>query len=258
MAIALIVTPATAWAQASDLPIAVAASDTFPAGIGTKAVKDGAVYVDKRGLTLYGMDVRALTGRTGKPFLFCTGACLDSWEPLLAPAGSPVQPTPPGFGGNSRNGPRVAPSGDWTVSEGPQGPQWTYKRVHMVFTRKGDRPGSTAHDGEDVFVWNTLKYIPPAPKISAPLSVQARLVDGAYVLADTQGNLLYTMQTKRCSAACADWQVFPAGMARRGVGAWSVEQGQDYAQWLYHGKPVFKISGTDPAKIPTGGVVLKP
>ena len=38
----------------------------------------------------------------------------------------------------------------------------------MVFIRKGDTPGSTAHDGTDEMIWNSLRFVPPVPEIVAP------------------------------------------------------------------------------------------
>ncbi|RJF94290.1 hypothetical protein D3876_06380 [Sphingomonas cavernae] len=255
--------PAQLWGQASDMDILAAASDRFPEGISVKAVEGDSVYVDRRGLTLYGMDVRAVTGRTGKPFVYCSGPCLDEWQPLLAPPGSTQAPVSPEFGGSriapgGEDAQKASDGGDWTVMPGPAGPQWTYKRVHLVFTRKGDRPGSTAHDGDDSYTWNTLKYVPPVPEFAAPPNVEARFIDGAYVLADTQGNLLFSPKAKSCAEPCAGWLVFASGMARRGMGEWAVRQGEDHAQWVYGGKPVYRIRSSNLADIPAEAVLLNP
>jgi predicted lipoprotein with Yx(FWY)xxD motif len=258
-ALSLAMAPVAVWAQASDLPIPVAASDSFPAGIAVKEAGEGHVYVNRRGLTLYGMDMRAVTGRTGRPALYCTGDCLAEWEPLRAPPGSPLTPIPRQFGGPKVPGekPAAKPIGDWLVMEGPVGPQWVYKQVHMVFTHKGDRPGSVVQDGQDSFVWNTLKYVPPVPKLTAPANVTPRLVKGAYVLADMQGHLLFTPRHKDCADPCK-WRGFASGMARRGMGEWTVRQGEDQAQWVYRGKPVYLAEGKDMADIPAEAVALTP
>lgn len=261
LAIAIVAPSAELRAQASDMKIPAAASDRFPDGISVQQVKDGKVYVDRRGLTLYGMDVRAVTGRTGRPFVFCSGPCLDAWEPLLALPGSTPMPIPPMFGGpRAQEGdpPPAKGDGDWSVVQGPTGPQWAYKRVHLVFTRKGDRPGSTVHDGDDGYTWNTLKYVPPQPELTAPPNVEARFVEGAYVLTDSQGNLLFSAKGKDCAATCANWQAFASGMARRGMGDWGVRQGEDHAQWVYRGKPVYRIRSSAPADIPAEGTLLNP
>lgn len=246
--------PAPLWAQAADLDIPVAAADHFPRGISVKA----RVYTDRRGLTLYGMDMRAATGRTGQPALYCSGDCLTQWEPLLAPRGAPISPLPRAFGGPRQEAPVVEPASansDWTVMEGPAGPQWVYKKVHLVFTRKDARPGSTEHDGADSYLWNSLKYLPPPPKLVAPPDVTARLADGAYVLADAQGNWLFSPKSADCADPCG-WRPHSTGMARGSVGQWSVRQTADFAQWIYRGKPVYRAAPRQP--VPADGVALTP
>jgi predicted lipoprotein with Yx(FWY)xxD motif len=252
--ILLALVPAPLWAQAADLDIPVAAADHFPRGISVRA----RVYTDQRGLTLYGMDMRAATGRTGQPALYCSGECLTQWEPLLAPRGAPVSPVPREFGGPRAPSAAVKPASDnpdWTVIEGPAGPQWVYKKVHLIFTRKGDTPGSTAHDGTDDFLWNSLKYLPPPPRLIAPPDVAARLVDGAYVLADAQGNRLFSPKNKACADPCG-WRPHATGMVRQGVGQWTVRQTADQAQWVYRGKPVYRADPRQP--VPAEGVALTP
>jgi predicted lipoprotein with Yx(FWY)xxD motif len=246
--------PAPLWAQAADLDVPVAAAGQFPRGISVKAH----VYTDRRGMTLYGMDMRAATGRTGQPVLYCSGDCLSQWEPLLAPRGAPVSPVPPAFGGPRGEAATVkAASGnpDWTVMEGPAGPQWVYKKVHLVFTRKGATPGSTEQDGADGYLWNSLKYVAPPPKLTAPSDVAARLLDSAYVLADAQGNWLFSPKHDDCTDPCA-WRPLATGMVRRGVGQWTVRQTADAAQWLYRGKPVYRADPRQP--VPVDGVALTP
>lgn len=252
--ILLVPFPAPLWAQASDLEIPVAAADHFPSGI---AVKDR-VYTDRRGLTLYGMDMRAATGRTGRPALYCSGDCLTQWEPLLAPRGTPVSPIPREFGGPRSGAVTVKAASDnpdWTVVEGPAGPQWVYKKVHLIFTRKGAGPGQTEHDGADDYLWNSLKYVPPPPKLVAPPYVAARLVDGAYVLADAQGSWLFIPKNADCTDPCG-WRPLATGMVRRSVGRWTVRHTADQAQWVYRGKPVYRAAPRQP--VPADGVALTP
>lgn len=257
--LALTVHPDAAWAQASDMPIPAASSDRFPPGIVVRQAGEHKVYADRHGHTLYGMDLRAVVGRTGRATLYCSQDCLTNWEPLLAPPGSEVQPTPHAFGGarSVDQQPVKAAGTDWTVMEGPKGPQWVYKRFHMVFTRKGDRPGSGEHDGEDGYIWNSLKYIPPVPELVAPPNVVPVLVKDAYGLADGQGNLLFSPKGKDCPAPCA-WSGLAAGMARKGIGQWSVRQGGDQAQWVYRGKPVYRSTSANPADIPAEAAMLTP
>lgn len=252
--ILLAFSPAPLRAQAADLDIPVAAADHFPRGISVKA----RVYTDRRGLTLYGMDMRAATARTGQPALYCSGDCLIQWEPLLAPRSAPISPVPRAFGGPRQEVAATKPASDnpdWTVMEGPAGPQWVYKKVHLVFTRKDARPGSTEHDGADGYLWNSLKYLPPPPKLVAPPDVTARLADGAYVLADSQGNWLFSPKSADCADPCG-WRPLSTGMARRSVGQWSVRQTAESAQWVYRGKPVYRADQRQP--VPADGVALTP
>lgn len=64
----------------------------------------------------------------------------------------------------------------------------------MVFTRRGDRAGSTAFDGAEAKTWNTLKFVPPP--LTAPAGIQLlmpdRDPDRDYVLADSEGRELFT------------------------------------------------------------------
>ncbi|MCE7796232.1 hypothetical protein LWE61_06615 [Sphingobium sufflavum] len=274
---------APAWGQASDLPIpAAVAADHFPAGITTRRVGDRMVYVDARGQTLYGMDPRALAGKTGTPFTYCKDACAEMWQPLLAPAGAKAtpgivvpgterrtRPDPAGAGKAEEKAEAPAASaarkdswnGDWAIVEGAQGLQWIYKKVHLVFTRRGEAPGTAAFDGAEDFAWNSLKYVPPAPKLSTPGAVTARFLGDGYVMADRKGRLLFTGD----APAQGGWSPFPAGFANGGSGDWSVGRTGEQAQWLYRGKPVFvadapPVGGDSDAMsaIPTGGSVLRP
>src|SRR5690606_5898951 len=131
----------------------------FPAGISVKELPGGPVYVDARGLALYGLDMRTLLRWGADPSRYCAEECAQIWEPVLAPPGTePNIAFPLGFGSRGRQEhiekmralgfytqPEKAP--DWTVIDGPQGPQWVYKGWHMVFTRKGDESASADHDG---------------------------------------------------------------------------------------------------------------
>jgi hypothetical protein len=152
-------------------PIPAAASAQLPPGISVRQTPAGVVYVDAKGRVLYGMDTNTLRLDTRTPFKHCDAKCQESWEPIAPPPGTPETPaTPLGFGqgfglglggggqargadarvgqagaqggnfiggqGNAQRGGPAMPSGpDWTVSEGPNGPQLVYKRVHLVFAR---------------------------------------------------------------------------------------------------------------------------
>ncbi len=252
-----LLSPSAALAQPVDLPIPPATTTEYPPGISVGKTASGPVYVDAKGRTLYGMDMRTLIRWGADPSKYCKDACAETWEPLLAPSGAvPNIRYPQGFGSTTPPGfvqPQKAP--DWTIIEGPQGPQWVYKGWHVVYTRKGDKRGSTEFEGADHLTWNTLKFVPPVPKIEAPMNVSTIFVDGAYALADKDGRVLFTGQ---CQRNCAGWQPMAGGMASQGTGQWAVNSSGDRPQWTYRGKPVFVSQEDDPTKAPQAGIVLRP
>ncbi len=279
----------TAHAQPADLPIPPAATTDYPIGISVRKLDGGSIYVDANGQTLYGMDMRTLARFGPDPAQYCQEDCARDWEPVLAPEGSkPNIAFPQGFshriqqallsgkqfrpgGGSSGQRPAPAKGGDavntdefysnpqqapdWTIIEGPQGPQWVYKGWHMVFIRKGEKPGSVEFEGHDDLTWNTLKFIPPVPEIVAPKRVSAKFVEGTYVMANEEGRLLFT---GRCRNNCSSWEPFGAGMANRGVGSWKVDLTADTPLWTYRGKPVFVSNTAEPELLPKGAKLLRP
>ena len=283
LAIALASTPAQA--QPADLPIPAATTDQYPPGVTVRQTSKGPVYADAQGHTLYGMDMRTLVRWSADAAQYCQGKCTEVWQPLLAPADAkPNVIFPRGFGGQlaparpgaaaagapgaappvqQRGGFNAVPPGyiapqsapDWTIIQGPQGPQWVYKGWHMVYSRKGDRPGSTALDGSDNLTWNTLKFVPPVPKLVAPSSVSTLFIDGAYALSDKSGHVLFT---GNCAKNCADWVPLAAPMAGRGFGEWEISLAGDNPQWNWRGKPVFISQEDNPLKPPPAGAVLRP
>jgi predicted lipoprotein with Yx(FWY)xxD motif len=144
---------------------------------------------------------------------------------------------------------------DWTVVDGPAGPQYVYKGYNLVYVRKGDKPHAAAFDGADGQIWNTLKFIPPVPKLTAPGGVGATFVKDVYVLTDKDGKLLYT---GRCGKDCVSWTPLAAGVASLGVGEWTVDRSTDRPQWRYRGKPVFVASDDRLAGLPRSTVALRP
>jgi predicted lipoprotein with Yx(FWY)xxD motif len=141
---------------------------------------------------------------------------------------------------------------DWTVVEGPAGPQWVYKGYHMVYVRKGDQPRSTAYDGVEGKTWNTLKFIPPVPEIEAPNGVGTAWLDDAYLLTNKDGKLLYT------GSDCASWTPLAAPLVSQGLGEWTVDRSAPRPQWLYRGKPVFVAADETTASLPGQTVALRP
>ena len=75
---------AMAEAQPADLPIAAATTDRYPPGVHVGTSGHSSVYVDGKGRVLYGMDMRTLMRFGSDPSQHCTGACAETWEPLLA------------------------------------------------------------------------------------------------------------------------------------------------------------------------------
>lgn len=270
--------PGVAVAQPVDLPLPLATATSYPPGVSVAQTPAGPVYVDARGRTLYGLDLRTLLRWGPNPASYCKDRC-GEWSPLLAPSGAAIDIAyPQGFGEELRNSianglearpaaravaaagaipfytdPLKAP--DWTVIAGPSGPQWVYKGWHMVYVRKGDGRVSTRYDGDENHTWNTLKYAPAAPHVEAPGGIRANLVDGAYVLVDKDGHALFT---GTCAAPCTDWKPLTGGMASAGTGAWQVSNEGDNPQWTYRGRPVFVSQETDPASVPPATEALKP
>ena len=78
--------PFAAKAQPVDLPIPAATTSEYPPGVSVKQTKAGPVYVDAKGRTLYGMDMRVLIRWAPDPSKYCKEACAETWAPLLAPA----------------------------------------------------------------------------------------------------------------------------------------------------------------------------
>lgn len=259
LAAALLLSAGAVQAQPVDLPIPAATTDQFPPGVHVAKTAQGSVYVDRRGHVLYGMDMRTLLRAGPDPSRYCQDACAQSWEPLLAPGTAAPNIRFPM--GNRESAPAKdgfftqtnAP--DWTVIAGPQGPQWVYKGWHMVFTRRGDRAGSIAHDGDDNRVWNTLKFVPPVPKVAAPNDIKPAFVEGRYVLTTEDGRLLFSGD---CAGACADWQPLPAAMASASMGQWTVRTDGDAPQWVYRGRPVFIGRGDKPDDVPSAGKLIQP
>jgi len=263
--LAMATLPVPVPAQPADLPIPAATTTEYPPGISVAETEAGPVYVNSKGQTLYGLDLRTVQRWSPDAAQYCATRC-EEWEPVLAPKDAkPNIAYPVGFGPGYREAmaklaemgyyaePQKAP--DWTIIEGPQGPQWVYKGWHMVYTRKGDPKGSAQYDGADEFVWNTLKFVPPVPQIVAPSEVEPIFVDGSYALALGGERLLFT---GRCKTGCSQWEPLAAGMASRGIGDWRVSRRGDVPQWTYRGRPVFVSAADDGATVPDAAQVLRP
>lgn len=265
--LALALTGTPVLAQPADLPIPPATTSEYPAGVKVIKTPSGPVYADKRGLVLYGMDLRTLIRWSPDAAQYCQADCAKDWEPLLAPPGSKANiKYPQGFG-ERRAAPGTPPPGlpdgfvqpqkapDWTIIQGPAGLQWVYKGWHMVFTRKGAKRGATDLDGAENKTWNTLKFVPPVPQVTGPTNVSPVFLDGAWALGDKDGRVLFT---GTCTTDCSAWAPLTGGMASRAIGEWTVSAGGDSPQWLYRGKPVFFSRADDPTSVPAGAAALRP
>lgn len=184
-------------------------------------------------------------------------AARPAGAPGAAPAGVNQQQLAAAFGtGGAPPGMYTQQNApDWTVIDGPDGPQYVYKGYNMVYVRKGDKPRSTAFDGAEDKTWNTLKFIPPVPKLAAPNGVGTAWVDDTYLLTDKDGKLLYT---GRCGRDCAGWKPLAAPIASHGLGEWTVDRGAPRPQWLYRGKPVYVAVDDSLASLPRSSEALRP
>jgi predicted lipoprotein with Yx(FWY)xxD motif len=144
---------------------------------------------------------------------------------------------------------------DWTIIDGPHGPQWVYKGYHMVYIRKGDPPRSTAYDGAEDKTWNTLKFIPPEPDVKAPNGVTPAWFDDKYLLTNKDGKVLFTGD---CRSDCAGWTPLAAPLVSRGLGEWAVDRSAPRPQWLYRGKPVYVAADDSLASLPGNTTALQP
>ena len=101
--LALALAPQIVHAQPADLPIPAATTAQYPRGVSVRDTDSGPVYVNAKGLTLYGMDMRTVVRWSPDPAQYCKETCTADWEPLLAPAGStPNTSFPRGFGDRPR------------------------------------------------------------------------------------------------------------------------------------------------------------
>jgi predicted lipoprotein with Yx(FWY)xxD motif len=95
-----------------------------PADISVFEDKGGYVLRSQEGMALYFYDLDA----DGKPH--CTGACAETWPPVLASAGA------------------SAVVGEWKTIKRGTASQWTY-RGKPVYTYSKDAPGETKGNGVD-------------------------------------------------------------------------------------------------------------
>ncbi len=206
----------------------------YPDGLSVGKTAAGPVYVDGRHKTLYSMSLRWARARSGVGMEYCAAACLAAWTPLLAKADA-------------------KPVGDWSVVQGPKGPQWAYQRNPVFSFNADQKPGETRGEGYD-YLWSTLFYTPPKPTIAAPPSVATTPVKGENILTSLEGAALFTAPL----VGSAMFTPFAAAMVSQPLGDWTVLRHGDTPQWAWRGKPVFVSQEQVPTDVPAGGKVLKP
>ncbi|UVO52652.1 hypothetical protein [Sphingomonas sp. SUN039] len=205
----------------------------FPSGVSTGSSPLGRVYVGKDGRTLYGLSLRSVRARTSLTLTYCTGPCAAAWTPLKAP-------------GDAK------PVGSWTVVQGAQGPQWAFDGSPVFAFNADAKPGDIGGDHwKDLFL--ALGYIPPKPEIVAPPSVDARLTDVGYVLADSGGRALFA---SACASACGARTPFAAAAASLPVGDWTILRDRDRPQWAWRGSAVFVAADASSTDVAAGDVLL--
>ena len=222
-----------------------ASAEGLPAGLKTRATKDGLVLVDAAGQTLYRIDLdrymKRWRGSGIRADARCTDTCAKLWRPAAPPAG-------------------FKPGGDWEVVERPgAGPQLSYKGDPLyVFNGKSleeaKLPVAPAFlsgftgkpielkDGVPLMTiyWHEATYQPPAPKTDAPSGVGVSWAKTSYVY--TAGDRpLYARQARGgCTDGCDGLEPLVAPMAALPVGAWRPTEDKSGRRfWAYRGQLVY-------------------
>jgi predicted lipoprotein with Yx(FWY)xxD motif len=215
-----------------DPPQPVGDPYAYPEGVALAKSELGPVHVDAQGMTLYKVNGRLLR------FIGRSSSLADTWTPFAAPAGA-------------------KPIGYWGVMSGENGSQWMYKG-DPVFRFNGDKEPAALGGHQFEGMWQAVFFVPPAPEVKTPGSVQTVWHLGQYLFADKEGRALYAnSKNGSCGDACADWVPFAAGLASHGVGEWTIIREGDRAQWAYQSKPVY-VSAPSMIKLPDGAANLKP
>jgi len=220
------------------------AADTVPTppGITTYDRGDGTGFADANGMTLYSVldDPRFRTDpRFKMDSQLCTGPCLESWTPLLAPAGA-------------------TPVGDWTIVAGAAGTkQWAYRDFPLFTYKLEAHPHQTSGDGflADIGIVGLFKIwrviyepLPTPPGLS--IHPAQRLL--ARVVADSKNMTAYTFDNDKVgkSSACVGeclrtWRPILAPQLVIDVDkVWSTVRREDgSAQWTHKGRPLYTYQG---------------
>lgn len=205
----------------------------MPPGVSTQRTLLGQVLATATGLTLY------TTAQT------CTGTCLDTWTPVIAP--------------------RLArPPGDFTPANCADGDvQWSFQGKALYAHARDAKPGDTYGNGGG---WNAVVLEPPPP---VPGWVTVAMSDGGELLADPNGMTLYAYDEARnhlvyvrgedCFGPCIveSWAPVAADATAPPIGDWSVITAEDGAlQWAYKGQPLY-ISKRETRRGDLNGIALR-
>lgn len=144
----------------------------LPPGFAVKRITVGRLLTSDKNASIYAFS------KDTQDSTACTGSCLDSWHPVIAPA-------------------LARPQGEWSVLERAPGVrQWVFRGAPL-YTFEYDRR-SWSQEGSDVPDWsNVFTQVAPAPP--SAFTVQPTLAGN--VLADRHGKSIYIY---RCGEDSAD------------------------------------------------------
>jgi predicted lipoprotein with Yx(FWY)xxD motif len=235
---------------------ALAATRGLPAGLETRATKDGLALADAQGRLLYRLDVDRYAKRRKDAAQLIAARCADVCDKLWRPVAPPVA---------------LASGDDWSALKRPDGTaQLAYKGDPLyVFAGKSldeaaAEPIAPSYfssysakpvelrDGVPVstLYWHAALYQPPTPMADAPAGVALRWMKTAYVFA-AGDRPLYQAQGGDCAGACHGLEPLAAPLAALPVGAWRpVEDKRGRRCWSYRGRLVYAAG--DAAQEPTG------
>jgi predicted lipoprotein with Yx(FWY)xxD motif len=216
----------------------------FPEGIGAEELVNapGWALVNARRMTLYTRD-----GDTGAGKTTCTAACLDTWQPLTAPA---IANTIGEFAPLNR-------------ADGVR--QWAWRGKPLYLYSGDTEPGDVKGDGLEK-KWQAAVLVRHFNPTGVAITNSPR--HGA-MLATTSGMTLYARDAnkfsgggashadrsvargtpatgrligvKGCDAACAEqWKPFVAAPGDQPTGYWTIATREDGTrQWAYLGYPLY-------------------
>jgi len=175
----------------------------------------GRVAVDPNGNTLYVRDDNT-----------CTGACLKTWRPYLAPWAAGAK-------------------GDWStvVRADDSARQWAWRGRPLYSYVNDNKPGDYKGDGVD-----NAKVLLLQPAAPLPSWVTVHPSDLGPVFANQQAMTLYTISDlvrvkaeATCNDEClaANWTPVLADATATPTGNWGLMESPQGPQWTYRSLPLF-------------------